>query len=54
MPPQPCKGCRFAGTCEMSGLVNRLAVTDWIEDVGGFECPDYDPEFHHGIEGVFP
>lgn len=53
MPPQPCKGCRFADQCEISGLVNRIALTNWIEELGGIECPDYSPDYFHGIEGVF-
>lgn len=51
MPPQPCKGCRFEGCCEMAGLVNRLAVEQWLAD-NGFACADYSVDFYHGIEGV--
>lgn len=51
MPPQPCRGCRFEGNCSAAGLVNRLAVDEWLAD-NGFECADYTPEFYHGIEGV--
>lgn len=52
MPPQPCRGCRFEGQCNVAGLVNRLAVDEWLAD-NGFECADYEAEFYHGIEGVF-
>lgn len=51
-PPQPCYGCRLAGRCVKAGLVNRLAVYEWLADQG-FECEDYDPEFYQGIEGVY-
>jgi len=52
MPPQPCRGCRFDGVCPAAGLVNRLAVNEWLAD-HGFECSDFVPEFYHGVEGVF-
>lgn len=52
MPPQPCKGCKFAGNCPAAGLVNRLAVDEWLAD-HGFECADYTPDYYRGIEGVF-
>lgn len=52
MPPQPCKGCKHAESCTVSGLVNRQAVAKWIEDMGGIECPDFDGDFYHGLEGV--
>lgn len=52
MPPQPCKHCRFADHCPTIGLVNRLAVECWLQDMP-FECGDFQAEHYHGIEGVF-
>jgi hypothetical protein len=51
-PNNPCKRCKQAGRCCMQGLVNRLAMWEWLED-RNFECADHDPDHHHGIEGVF-
>lgn len=52
MPPQPCRGCKSAGNCSAAGLVNRLAVDQWLAD-RGYECSDFTPDFYRGIEGVF-
>lgn len=52
MPPQPCKGCKWAGHCESEGLVNKLAVDEWLAD-HGFECADFEAEYFRGIEGVW-
>jgi len=52
MPPQPCHGCRWVDNCPTAGMVNRLALENWITG-GDFECPDYTPAYYHGIEGVF-
>lgn len=35
----------------MAGLVNRLAVEQWLEN-HSFGCADYSADFYHGIEGV--
>ena len=54
-PNEPCKGCKSLGRCCAQGLVNRLAVSEWLEDKA-FECPYYneeEPKFYHGIEGVY-
>ena len=51
-PNEPCKGCKSLGRCCAQGLVNRLAVSEWLEDKS-FECPYYEPDYYHGIEGVF-
>lgn len=51
-PHQPCRGCKYAGNCVQAGLVNRLAVDEWLAE-RGFECADHVPDFYHGVEGVF-
>ena len=52
-PPNPCKGCRFEGDCCAAGLVNRLAVVEWLQD-NSFTCADYDRELFQGLEGCYP
>ena len=51
MPPDPCHGCRFRGDCSTAGLVNRLAIFEWL-DSRLFQCTDFEEERFHGLEGV--
>ena len=53
MPSDPCRGCKSKGNCCTQGLMNRLAIFNWIDDLSGVECADYEPDYYHGIEGVF-
>ena len=54
MPPNdPCRGCRFVDGCHTAGLICRLAMEAWIDD-RLFECPDWQEERYHGLEGVRP
>lgn len=52
-PPDPCFGCKFFGSCCTQGLVNRLAMWEWLDE-RGFECADFVEDSFHGIEGVLP
>lgn len=52
MPPRPCQGCRHEGGCVVAGIVCRLALQAWVDEKA-FSCPDYEPEYFHGIDGVF-
>lgn len=52
MAPEPCHGCVWTDQCPTAGLVNRLAIEAWIDEAS-FSCPDFTPDYYHGIEGVF-
>jgi hypothetical protein len=53
MPPNnPCHNCKDEGLCPIAGMINRLALTEWIDD-RFFECPEFRANYHHGVEGCY-
>jgi hypothetical protein len=51
-PQDPCKGCKCAGNCQVAGLVARLSLEAWVKSES-FNCPEYEPDYFHGVEGCY-
>ncbi len=48
-----CKTCRQAGRCSDRAAMQRESLFAWGRREPAPSCSDYDPRYHHGIEGVF-
>ena len=47
-----CWTCRLAGRCCDEVVQQRESFFAWCRKELAPSCPDYDPCYHHGIEGV--
>lgn len=50
-PRPPCDDCRDAGFCVMRGAVCRELMITWADGVQAENCPLYEPDSYHGVEG---
>jgi len=48
----PCNTCQFSDECPKYNAMARTALYAWL-DGKIINCDDHQPDFFHGIEGVF-
>lgn len=51
-PKLPCNLCKSEKRCLVKGVVARELIFSWTDGKKFEGCPEFSPDFYHGIEGV--